>query len=129
MIGIWKSYSDIYLYVVGAAMLVTFGLPLLLVPLRWAQVFRWEIPKSEHLVVMLGRSLGLVISLIAIFAFKAAGVPAVQPFFFNFLLWLLVTETLLHIYGAIRKAQPITETIEITLWVALLVLTLCFYPA
>jgi hypothetical protein len=37
MIGIWQSYSDAYLYVAGVAMLATFGIPLLVVPLRWAR--------------------------------------------------------------------------------------------
>ena len=41
MIGIWQAYSNIYLYVMGAAMLAAFGLPLLLVPLSWARLFRW----------------------------------------------------------------------------------------
>ena len=34
----------------------------------------------------------------------------------------------LHIYGAIKKIQPITETLEIGLWVGLLFLSLAFYP-
>lgn len=51
MIGIWQSYSNVYLVVVGVAMLATFGIPLLVVPLRWARVFRWEVPKPENLVV------------------------------------------------------------------------------
>jgi len=128
MIGIWKSYSDIYLYVVGAAMLVAFGLPLLIIPLRWAKVFRWEIPHPENLVVTLGRSLGLSISLVAIFAFKAVSTPEAKPFYFDFLLWLLATNGILHLYGAIKKTQPLTETIEILLWVVLFLVTLCFYP-
>ncbi len=129
MIGIWKSFSDIYLYIMGAAMLVAYGIPLLVTPLGWAKMFRWEIPQSKDLVVTLGRSLGLVISLVAIFAFRATTVPAAKQFFFDFILWMLATMGLLHVYGAIKKAQPITETIEIALWVILFVVTLCFYPA
>ena len=128
MIGIWKSYSDVYLVVAGVAMLIAFGLPLTLVPLRWARVLRWEIPQPENLVVFLGRSLGIFISLVAVFAFKATGVPAARPFFFDFILWLFVTMIVLHAYGAIRKTQPITETVEIALWIVLLLVTLCFYP-
>jgi hypothetical protein len=129
MIGIWNTYSDLYLYIMGAAMLVFFGIPLLVTPSGWAKMFHWEIPQSKELVVALGREMGLIISLIAIFAFKVVGVPGAKPFFFDFILWLLATMGLLHIYGAIRKTQPITENIEIALWVVLFVLTLCFYPA
>jgi len=128
MIGIWQSYSDVYLYVAGAAMLVTFGIPLLVVPLRWAQFFRWEVPQSENLVVFLGRSLGIFISLLAVFAFKVISTPAAKPFFFDLMLWLFVAMIVLHAYGAIRKTQPITETVEILLWVVLFLITLCFYP-
>jgi hypothetical protein len=128
MIGIWQSYSDIYLYVAGVAMLAAFGIPLLVVPLRWARFLRWEIPQTENLVVFLGRSLGIFISLLAVFAFKVTGSPAAKPFFFDMMLWLFVAMIALHAYGAIRKTQPITETIEILLWVVLFVITLCFYP-
>ena len=108
--------------------MATFGIPLLVVPLRWAHAFRWEVSQPEHLVVFLGRSLGIFISLLAVFAFKVAGSPAVKPFFFDLMLWLFVSMIALHIYGAVRKTQPITETIEIFLWVALFMITLCFYP-
>jgi len=128
MIGIWQSYIDVYLYVVGVAMLAAYGIPLTIVPLRWARVFRWEVPQSENLAVFLGRSLGIFISLIAVFAFKVTDDPAAKPFFFDLMLWLIAAMTILHAYGAIRKTQPITETVEIILWVVLFLITLCFYP-
>ena len=128
MIGIWQSYSNVYLVVAGVAMLATFGVPLLVVPLRWARFLRWEVPQPENLVVFLGRSLGILISLLAIFAFKVTGSPAAKPFFFDLMLWLFVAMIALHGYGAIRKTQPVTETVEIGLWVVLFLITLCFYP-
>ncbi|OGO29829.1 MAG: hypothetical protein A2Z16_13085 [Chloroflexi bacterium RBG_16_54_18] len=128
MIGIWQSYSDVYLYVVGVAMLAAFGIPLLVVPLRWSRVFRWEIPQPENLVVFLGRSLGIFCSLLAIFAFIAAGSPDAKPFYFDLMLSVLASMGALHVYGAIKKIQPVTETVEIILWVVLFLITLCFYP-
>jgi len=128
MIGIWQSYSEVYLYVAGAAMLATFGLPLLVVPLSWARFLRWQVPQPDDIVVFLGRSLGIIISILAVFAFKVTSTPAAKPFFFDLMLWLFVAMIALHAYGAIRKTQPITETVEILLWVALFLITLCFYP-
>jgi hypothetical protein len=128
MVGIWQSYSDIFLYVIGAAMLIAFGMPLTIVPLRWARVLRWEVSQTDNLTVFLGRSLGIFISLIAIFAIKATSEPSAKPFFFDLMLWLIAAMTILHAYGAIRKIQPITETVEIALWVVLFLVTLCFYP-
>jgi hypothetical protein len=128
MIGIWKSYNDIFLIVAGVAMLAAFGIPLLLVPLGWARAFRWEVPQPRNLVVFLGRSLGVFISIMAIFAFKVTQTPTFKPFYFDLMLWIFGGMILLHAYGAIRKTQPVTETLEILLWVILSVITLCFYP-
>jgi hypothetical protein len=128
MIGIWTSYSDVYLIVAGVAMLAAFGLPLLLVPVSWARAFRWEIPQPRNLVVFLGRSMGIFISIIAIFAFKVTQTPTFKPFYFDLMLWIFGGMIVLHVYGAIQKTQPITETIEILLWVILGLITLCFYP-
>lgn len=47
MIGMWKTSIHIYLYVLTIGMLIGFGLPLLLVPLHWARLFRWGIPQPE----------------------------------------------------------------------------------
>ena len=128
MIGIWNQYLHIYLYVLSIGMLIGFGLPLLFVPLYWARLFRWEIPQQAELTAFLGRSLGVFICVVAVFAFRAANLPAVQPFFFDMLFWTLIGSILLHLYGAISKAQPITETVEILVWFLLLFATLAFYP-
>ncbi len=128
MIGIWGSNSNIFLYVVGVVSLLSFGLPILIAPMSWACVFRWVLPQQRDLAVLLGRSLGIFISIVAIFAFRATQIPAAKPFFFDLMLSIFGGMLLLHIYGAIRKAQPVTETVEIGLWVVLSLLTVCFYP-
>ncbi len=128
MIGIWQSYSDVFLYVVGVAMLLSFGIPLVAVPLSWARLFRWQVPQPQELVVFVIRSMGIIISLLAVFSFVAARSPAVQPFFFDLMLSTFAAMLVLHIYGAIKKTQPITETVEISLWVVLFLVTLCFRP-
>jgi len=96
--------------------------------LSWARLFRWVVPQPENLVTFLGRSLGILISLLAVFAFRVTGIPAAKPFFFDLMLWLLGAMFALHTYGAIRKTQPVTETAEILLWVLLFFVTLGFYP-
>ena len=55
-------------------------------------------------------------------------IAAAQPFIFELLLWLLVGMLALHVYGAIRREQPMTETIEIALWIVLILATLAFLP-
>jgi hypothetical protein len=129
MVGIWQAQAGIFLYAVGFAMLAGFGIPLVVVPMTWARWLRWEIPAAATLTTFLGRSLGIFICVVAAYAIRAAGTPAAQPFFFELLLWLLVAMLGLHIYGALARAQPSTETAEIALWVALILATLVFYPA
>jgi hypothetical protein len=128
MVGIWKSYSDVFLIIVGVVTLVSFGLPLTFAPLRWARLFRWEVPQSQALVTFLGRSLGVFISIISIMAFMVIRTPLAMPFFFDLLIWLFAGMIVLHVYGAIRRVQPFTETLEILLWVMLSFITLGFYP-
>jgi hypothetical protein len=128
MIGIWNSYADIYLMVAGVAMLAAFGLPLMLVPMGWARVFRWDVSQPGNLVIFLGRSLGVFLSVLAIYAFKVSQTPSAMPFYYELMLWLFGGMILLHVYGAIRKTQPVTETLEIGLWILLTLVTLCFYP-
>ena len=128
MIGIWKSYADIYLMITGIVMLVAFGIPLTLVPMRWARAFRWEVSQPTQLVIFFGRSVGVLLSVLAIYALIISQMPAAIPFYFNLLLLTLAGMLLLHVYGAIRRTQPITETVEIALWVFLGIVTLLFYP-
>ncbi len=129
MVGIWQSYSDIFLYVAAAAMLISFGLPLLIAPVSWARVFRWQVPDERRLVVFMGRSMGVFIALMSVFAIQATRAPAAKPFFFDMMLFTFAAMLVLHVVGAIRKTQPVTETAEIGLWVVLFIVTLCFYPA
>lgn len=129
MIGIWQTYADIYLIVSGVAMLLGFGLPLLLFPMHWARLFGWEMPSHKKFTLFLERSVGIFIIVMSIFAFIASTESAaVMRFFFNMMLVTFLGMTLLHIYGAIRRVQPITETYEIALWVVLTIVTVLFYP-
>ena len=51
-----------------------------------------------------------------------------QPFFFDMILWTFLVMIVVHVHGAIRGIQPVTETLEIALWVVLFLVTLGFYP-
>lgn len=128
MIGIWTSYNNIFLILAGVVMLAAFGLPLMLVPMSWARVYRWDLPQPQNLSKFLGRSLGVFITIMAIFSFKVTQTPDAKKFFIDLMLWIFGGMILLHVYGAIRKTQPVTETFEILMWVVLSTITLCFYP-
>lgn len=128
MIGIWQAYAATYLIIAGVAMLAAFGIPLIVAPMAWARFFGWQVPTPGQLAIFFGRSLGVFVFVVGAYAFKVAATPIAQPFYFQLMLWLFAGMIGLHAYGAIKRTQPITETIEIGLWVVLLLVTLAFYP-
>lgn len=128
MIGLWGSYSDLFLLVIGSLTLLIFGIPMAIWPVHWAKTLRWPIPSETNLCVYYGRCLGCVAFVIGSFGIRAASDPAVQIFYFQFLLTCWMLMVLVHTYGALKKIQPITETYEIGFWLGLSVLTLLFWP-
>jgi hypothetical protein len=128
MIGILKAYCGIYLKLIATGTLIFFGLPMLLWPLKWAKVLGWRIPEHTDLAVYFGRCLGSVITVIGFLAFQAAEDPQIQPFYFNLIMANFVMMIFVHLYGAIKKIQPLSETLEIGYWLLLAIITLFFYP-
>lgn len=128
MIGIWSAYASTFLYVVAIGTVTLFGLPLLFWPLRWAKVLRWHIPDQTDLTVYFGRCLGAVICVLGVFAFLSNTSLVLQLFYFKLIMTLFIFMILVHIYGAIRRIQPISETYEILYWILMFVLSVLFYP-
>jgi hypothetical protein len=128
MMGIWGNHSSEFLFVVGVSTLLIFGIPMAIWPIQWAKTLRWVIPIQTDLAVYYGRCLGCVAFVIGVFGLVASGEPTVQPFYFQFLLSCWVLMVGVHIYGALKRIQPITETYEIGFWLSLAILTLMFWP-
>ncbi|WP_225411861.1 hypothetical protein [Stigmatella hybrida] len=105
--------------------LVVVALPLLFIPLTWARVFRWKLPEEgKDLTVYFGRCLGAVS--LAIIIVVAQGIPEPKS---NLKLFDLVALTAglmvaVHVWGALRRIQPMTETIETLFWAAVVFMAL-----
>lgn len=128
VLGLWQIYSTVYLYVVAVGTLILFGIPLLLWPIQWARVLGWQIPDHTHLALYFGRCLGGVICAMGVFAFLATSSMVTQKFFFNLIMTNFIAMITVHVYGAVKRIQPISETYEIIYWVLMFVLTVLFYP-
>lgn len=128
LIGAWGGHSAEFLRILAVFTVFFFGLPMVLWPLRWAKVLGWKIPETVDLTVYFGRCLGCVICGLGLMTFCAASQPVLQPYFFSLLILLFVLMVVVHIYGAIRRIQPLSETVEILFWLTLVVLALLFYP-
>lgn len=129
MIGIWAEHSTTYLFTLAMTTMLFFSLPLFFQPLAWARLMRWEQPEQTHLAIYFGRCLGAFILVIQAIMLRGAlssehRVAAFEVLFLVFALMFVV-----HVYGALRRIQPLSETLEIGLWTVLLILNTLFFPA
>jgi hypothetical protein len=131
MIGLWSDQASGFLVVVALFALVTLGLPMLVVPLTWARWLRWPIPDAtdgRNLSVYFGRCLGAVICVQAVVVLLAADDVAMQPVLFAIVIGQFALMIAVHVWGALRQIQPLSETLETVAWAVLLVLALLFTP-
>jgi len=128
MIGIWGAHAATFLRVLATGTVLLFSLPMFFWPLRWAAALGWRIPDHTHLAIYFGRCLAGVALVLSAAAFRAASSPELQPFYFDLLLGAVGVMVVVHAWGAVRRIQPLSETIEIAFWLALFVLTLLFHP-
>ena len=129
MIGIWNTHAQTFMLVFSILAMVVFVIPMIFAPMFWARMLLWNIPDDTDLAVYSLRSLGSLGLAVLLITFRAAitgeGLLLVYEMFVPFFALMV----LVHLYGAIRKIQPVTETLEIGFWLVLLVLALCFMPA
>ncbi|MEI7538173.1 MAG: hypothetical protein WCJ76_13220 [Comamonadaceae bacterium] len=128
MIGMYSSHSQLYLLVLASITSLVFALPLLLVPLTWARLMQWKIPEDTDLAVYFGRCLGAFVVGVDPMGFLGAFYPQRQQAIFEVLYFVSISMIAVHVYGAWRRIQPMTETIEIAFYALLLLLTLLFQP-
>ena len=129
MIGIWNEFSQQYLIVWAVLTSVVFAIPLFCVPITWARVLQWNIPTDTDLAIYFGRCLGGVGLVICGAALHAGTTGQGVTTVFNLLFIVFTLLTVAHIWGAIKRIQPITETLEIIFWFGLVLLNVAFYPA
>src|SRR5687768_1210823 len=87
-----------------------FGLPLTLMPLRWARWFGWRVPERDaELAIYLGRCLGAVILVLACVMLDAAAAPARGRWAYDVLTLAGAAMTVVHGWGWMRRIQPPRE--------------------
>jgi hypothetical protein len=127
MIGVFGAHASAFL-ILSAVVALLLGVPMLVSPIDWARALRWKPPRETDLTVYFGRCLGAVVTTLGLFALLAVRDPGAQPFFFELALTTIGINIGVHVYGAVKKIQPLTETVEIALWVLLFALGLVFFP-
>ncbi len=128
MVGTWGSHAQAFLL---ALMLVTsaaFALPIFLAPLAWARRLGWRIPEDTDLAIYFGRCLGAFILVIELLMLRAALTGTGLVFTFQVLIAVAALMTVVHVWGALQRIQPISETLEIGMYAGLGILAVLFYP-
>lgn len=129
MLGLWSDHAAQYLLVLTLATTLVFALPIFCVPLAWARLMGWRIPSHTDLAVYFGRCLGAFILILEAMMLRAALTGEAIHAVFEMLLAVAVMMIVVHVYGALRRIQPLSETLEIGFYLGLLVFTLLFWPA
>lgn len=129
MLGLWSAYAPQYLLILALATSLVFALPIFCIPLIWARLMGWKIPTHTDLAVYFGRCLGAFILILEAMMLRAALTGEAIDMVFEMLAAVAVMMVIVHVYGALRRIQPLSETLEIGFYSAMLVLTLLFWPA
>jgi len=120
--------SSVFMLVGSTGLVILLGLPLLISPIRWARKLGWKIPEETDLANYLGRSLGGVCLSIAVVGYLAVPNPWQYRPVFKLAIILGVFGTGVHVYGLIRKSQPVVENLEIVVFLLISALAWYFYP-
>jgi hypothetical protein len=128
MLGFWGAHARTYLLLLMAVTTAVFALPIFLAPLKWARWFGWRIPQQTDLAVYFGRCLGSFILIIELLMLQAAVTGTGLIITFQVLLAVSAFMIVVHVWGALLRIQPISETLEIGMYSALALLTILFYP-
>lgn len=129
MLGLWGAHSREFLLVLVPVTSLVFALPIFLVPLRWARVFRWRLPEDTDLAVYFGRCLGAFILIVEALMLRAGLTGEGLVFVYQQLLAIAALMVAVHIWGALQRIQPWTETAEIGMYAGMFALAALFYPA
>lgn len=129
MLGFYADHGTTYLTVLMAVTTLSFALPIFVAPLAWARLMLWRVPAETDLAVYFGRCLGAFILVVELLMLRAVTTGTGLTYAFDVLFCVFLLMLAVHVYGALRRIQPITETLEIGLWAFLLACNTVFYPA
>lgn len=128
MLGYYAHYSQYYITVLMLTTTLFFALPIFVAPITWARLMGWTIPEQQHLAIYFGRCLGAFILVIEVAMLRSATTGTSFSYAFDLLFVVFSLMFVVHVYGALKRIQPISETLEIGFWMLLFVLNTVSYP-
>ena len=129
MLGAYAQYSQHYITTLMIVTTLFFALPIFLAPIAWARMMGWTLPEHRHLAIYFGRCLGAFILVVEATMLRSATTGTSFSYAFDILFVVFSLMFVVHVYGALKRIQPLSETLEIGFWAVLFVLNVLFYPA
>jgi hypothetical protein len=129
MLGVYAQYSQHYITTLMIVTTLFFALPIFLAPIAWARMMGWTIPEHQHLAIYFGRCLGAFILVVEVTMLRSSTTGTSFSYAFDILFVVFSLMFVVHVYGALKRIQPLSETLEIGFWAVLLLLNVLFYPA
>lgn len=129
MLGVYSQYSQHYITTLMIVTTLFFALPIFLAPIAWARMMGWTIPEHQHLAIYFGRCLGAFILVVEVTMLRSSTTGTSFSYAFDILFVVFSLMFVVHVYGALKRIQPLSETLEIGFWAVLLLLNVLFYPA
>jgi len=128
MIGMWSGFAEEFLIGLSALTFVLFTIPLMFVPLKWAKIMGFQIPAQTDLAVYFGRSVAALAASVNFLALHAGLSGRAISDVLIFIVAIATFMTIIHVWGAIKKIQPLSETLEIGFWIAMGLAALAMLP-
>lgn len=129
MLGVYAQYSQHYITTLMIVTTLFFALPIFLAPIAWARMMGWTIPEHQHLAIYFGRCLGAFILVVEVAMLRSSTTGTSFSYAFDILFVVFSLMFVVHVYGALKRIQPLSETLEIGFWAVLMLLNVLFYPA
>ena len=103
--------AQLFLGLVGAFFVTVFALPLFLVPFEWAELFGWDVERTD-LGSYFGRCLGAVALAVSGMALWGAREPEQYRPLFDILAVIAALLAVVHLRGLVEDSQPFVEHVE-----------------
>lgn len=110
MLGYYAQYSKEYIATLMIVTTLFFAPPIFIAPIAWAKAMRWTIPDHQHLAIYFGRCLGAFILVIEAAMLRSVMTGTSYSYAFDLLFMVFGLMFAVHVYGALKRIQPITET-------------------
>ena len=128
LIGRWSAHARTFLLLFAGITTVVAAVPIFLFPLDWAEALGWDIPQDTELLVYYTRG-GAAFLLIAEFLMLRAAITRTNlRLGYEVLALTGASMVVVHAWGALREAQPLSETLEILFYCSVFLAALLFFP-